>query len=80
MSASFFTFENFHKSKINFSLKSVIVTTVIISLQCKETNETVLFTLLLQKIVEKSNKENLKVIKNALPSRSGNPKSFKKES
>ena len=26
-----------------------------------------LFTLLLQKVVEKSNKENLKVIKNTLP-------------
>ena len=30
------------------------------------------------KVVEKSNQENLKVIKNTLPNKSGNPKSFKK--
>ena len=40
-----------------------------------------IFTLLLQKRVQiirkKSNKENLKVIKNTLPSISGNPESLK---
>ena len=54
---------------------SVIVITVIMSLHCKETNDTVLFTLLLQK---KSNKDNLKVMKNTLPNKSGNPESLKK--
>ena len=29
-------------------------------------------------VVEKSNKENLKVIKNTLPNKSGNPESLKK--
>ena len=41
-------------------------------------NETVLFTLLLRKIVEKSSEENLKVIKNIFPNKSGNPESLKK--
>ena len=31
-----------------------------------------------KKLVEKLNKENLKVIKNILPNKSGNPKSLKK--
>ena len=31
-----------------------------------------------KKVVEKSNKENLKVIKNTLPNKSGNPESLKK--
>ena len=31
-----------------------------------------------KKIVEDPNKENLKVIKNTLPNKSGNPKSLKK--
>ena len=31
-----------------------------------------------EKVVEKSNKENLKVIENALPNKSGNPESLKK--
>ena len=31
-----------------------------------------------KKLVEKSNKENLKVIKNTLPIKSGNPESIKK--
>ena len=52
--------------------------TVVISLHYKETGETVLFTLLLQKTVEDSNKENLKVIKNTLLNKSGNPESLKK--
>ena len=39
----------FHEQKIHFSSKSVIVVTAIISLHYKETNETVLFTFLLQK-------------------------------
>ena len=47
--ASFSYFLELYKRKINFSLKSVIVITVIISLHYKETNLTVLFTLLLQK-------------------------------
>ena len=34
--------------------------------------------MLLQKVVEKSNKENLEVIKNTLPKKSGNPESLKK--
>ena len=38
------------------------------------------YTLFPQTIVKKSSKENLKVIKNTLPSRSGNPENFKKES
>ena len=38
-----------YEKKINFSLKSVIITTAIISLPYKETNETVSFTLFSQK-------------------------------
>ena len=33
-----------------------------------------------KKVVEKSNKENLKVIKNTLPNKSGNPESLKNSS
>ena len=31
-----------------------------------------------ERVAEKSNKENLKVIKNTLPNKSGNPESLKK--
>ena len=34
--------------------------------------------MLLQNIVDKSSEENLKVIKNTLPDKSGNPESLKK--
>ena len=40
--------------KKNFGLKSVIVRTIMNSLDYNETNQTILVTLLLQKIVEKS--------------------------
>ena len=33
-----------------------------------------------KKVVEKSNNENLKVIKNTLPNKSGNPENLKKQS
>ena len=33
-----------------------------------------------KEVVEKSNKENLKVTKNTLPNKSGNPESFKRQS
>ena len=33
-----------------------------------------------KKVVEKSNKENLKVIKNTVPNKSGNPELLKKQS
>ena len=50
---------------------------VIIYLHYEETNWIVLFTLLLQKVVEKSNSKNLKVIKNTLPNKSWNPEDLK---
>ena len=44
----------------------------------KRANQTVLFTLLLQKIVKKSSLENKKVIEITLPNKSGNPESLQK--
>ena len=40
--------------------------------------KTVSFTLLLRNIAEQSSHENLKVIKNTSPDKSGNPESLKK--
>ena len=37
-----------------------------------------IYTALAKKVVEDSNKENLKMIKNTLPNKSGNPKILKK--
>ena len=45
---------------------------------CDKTNQTVLFTLLSQKTVEKASLQNLKLIKNILPIKSGNPESHQK--
>ena len=56
----------FLERKINFSSKRVIVITVIISLQFKKFG--------LEKVVEDSNNENLKMIEN----KSGNPEILKK--
>ena len=64
---------------INISLNGEIYITAIISMHYEETNETIFFYIAFaKKTIEDSNKENLKVIKNTLPNKSGNPKSFKK--
>ena len=64
--------------EINFNLKSVIVKNnhfnlSIIKILIK------LFIALPKKVVEKSNKENLKVTENTLPSKSWNPEYLKKK-
>ena len=51
----FLLFRTLIREKFILGKKCVIVTTVIISLRSKETNYTALFTLLLQKVFEKSN-------------------------
>ena len=55
-----------------------MIITVVISLHCKEIIKLFYLHCSYIKVVEKSNQENLKVIKNFLPNKSGNPESLKK--
>ena len=74
----FLTFYNFYERKTNFSLKSLIVITVTYNCIIKKLSKLFHLHCPCKKVVEKLNKENLKVIKNILPSKSGNPESLKK--
>ena len=57
----------------------MIVITTIISLQYKESNETYIYLhCSCKKVVEKLSKENLKVIKNTCPNKSGNLENLQK--
>ena len=62
------------KWKINFNLKIV----VIINNHFNKLIKLFYLHCSCKKVVEKWNKENLKIIKNTLPNKSGNPESLKK--
>ena len=71
------------REKKKFRSKSVIIITIIVSLHYKETNstvlltnQTVLFTFLLNKSGWKIKLGDLKVIKSTLPNKSENPESL----
>ena len=64
---------------MNFNLKSVIVINNRFNLSIMKKPINLLYLhCSCKKVVEKSNRENLKVIKNTLPNKSGYPESFKK--
>ena len=78
--ASFsFFLENSCGRKININLKRVIVINNRFNLSIvKELLELLYLHCSSKKVAQKSNKENLKVIRNTLPNKSGNVESLKK--